>query len=81
MNAFFILFIAAGAVILLWMMKARRPGTALLSAAFGAAALLAANLLSAFIPLSMPLNTFTLFVSAIGGIPGVILLHLMFAIF
>ena len=80
MHLIALLFGAAGAVVLLYALFGGRLRWLLVSALSGAAAFFAADFLSAFLPIQLPLNAFTLAVSALGGLPGVVLLNVLFAI-
>ena len=53
----------------------------LLSACSGLAALVATDLIGGFISINVPLNLFTIAISTIGGLPGVILYHMLQALF
>ena len=73
--------ILCGLTVLIYVMKRIRLRYFLLSALSGAAALIAADLICGLFDFSLPVNVFTLCVSACGGIPGVILLNILFVFF
>lgn len=77
MQTLLFLFAAAGSVVVLYALGKRGLRFLLLSALAGCAAFFAADLAGGFFSLSLPLNAFTLSVSAVGGVPGVILLCLL----
>ena len=77
MQTFGLLFAAAGGAIVLYALGKRRLPFFLLSAAAGIAAFFAADLAGGLFHFRLPLNAFTLAVSAVGGVPGVILLCLL----
>lgn len=70
-------FVLCGGILLLLSLKKYKLRFTVLSALLGAAALAAADLMSGFFDFNIPLNAFTLAVSALGGIPGVILLNVL----
>ena len=74
-------FLLAGAVILFYALRKLRLRILFASLCLGAASLFAANLIAGFFRFHMPVNVFTVLVSAVGGIPGVILLHILSAVF
>lgn len=76
-NTLLILFFVFGAVIILYSVKKLKFRYVLLSALSGLAALFAADFVCSFFYMNIPINTFSMSVSAIGGIPGVILLNLL----
>ena len=80
-HALLILLIVCGAIMLMIAVKTCRLRHLLLSAASGTVALVAADLLCAFFDFNLPMNVFTLLLSALGGLPGVILLNLLTIIF
>ena len=75
------LLAAAGLLCLGYAIKKTRLRTALLSALSGIAALFAADLVCTAFGGNLAMNAFTLTVSAVGGIPGVVLLNLLTALF
>lgn len=77
MNLFNIIFISGGAVLIIFMLRCLRLRHILLSCFSGVLALLAADFVLSFAQKNLPLNFFTLGCSAVGGIPGVILLTLL----
>ena len=78
MNILFTLLIAAGIVLIIFMIRKLRFTQILLSMCSGIAALFCCDFLTSMTGLiSMPVNAYTLGISAIGGIPGVILLVLL----
>ena len=81
MNTLLLLFGIAGAILLLYTLKRIRLRYALLSALSGIAAFFAADFVCSFLELHVPVNAFSLAVSALGGIPGVTLLHVLCALF
>ena len=70
-----------GCILLLFMLKKCKLRFGLLSACTGIAALFAADLICGFFNFNLPMNAFSLCVSAIGGIPGVILLNIFTVLF
>ena len=64
-----------------YLMRKSRFRYALLSACSGVAALVATDLIGGFINVNVPLNVFTLCLSAIGGLPAVILYHILQILF
>lgn len=67
--------ILCAVIILLVSYKSKRFFTSLFLTAFsGASSLLAVHVLSWFTPISLPVNLFTVIVSLISGIPGVVAL-------
>ena len=80
MSLLAVVFAASGCVIVLYAFLKRKLPQFLLSALAGVAAFFAADYLSSFFSFTLPLNAFTLAVSAVGGVPGVILLNLLFAL-
>ena len=78
MNLLFTLLIISGAIILIFMIKRLSPGKIFLSFASGLCALFCCDLVMSFLSTEgMPINPYTLTISALGGIPGVILLVLL----
>lgn len=77
MHTLLLLFAAAGGAIVLYALGKRRLPFFLLAAAAGVAAFFAADLVGGLFSFRLPLNAFTLAVSAVGGVPGVILLCLL----
>ncbi|MCH5198471.1 MAG: pro-sigmaK processing inhibitor BofA family protein [Oscillospiraceae bacterium] len=76
-NALLILFSVFGAIILFYAAKKLKFRYVLLSALSGLAALFAADFVCSFFDMNLPINAFSVSVSAIGGIPGVILLNIL----
>ena len=74
-------FAAAGALTAFYALRTLKLRYTIASVCLGVAALFAANLITGFLSFRMPVNTFTVLVSAVGGIPGVVLLHVLSAIF
>ena len=72
---------ALGGVILIYGIKRFKLRFMLLSAFCGFAALIAADLICGFFDFNLPVNAFSIAFSAVGGLPGVILLNVMNAIF
>ncbi len=77
MNKAALIFILAGTVLLLITLKKLKLRYTLLSAISGLAAFFAADWVCSFYSPGLPVNVFTLTLSAIGGIPGVILLSFL----
>lgn len=77
MKAFILIFGAAGAAVLLYTFKKLKLRYAFLSALSGIAAFFAADFICSFFDFQLPLNGFSIAVSAIGGVPGVILINLL----
>ena len=77
MNLTAIIMITAGFVPFFFALRKLRLGMILLSGAAGIASLCAADLLMSFCQLNLPVNPFTVACSAIGGVPGTILLLLL----
>lgn len=74
-KGFAVLLIVSGVILLLVMVKSRHFFKALfLSVLQGVSALFAVNLLTAFTGVALSVNAITLAISAVAGIPGVILL-------
>ena len=67
----------AGSAVLAASLKKNGPMIPLLSALCGIAALFAADLVCGFFDMNLPVNAFTLGVSAVFGMPGVILLNIL----
>lgn len=80
-NALLILFSVLGGIIILFAIKKLKIKYLLLSAFSGLAALFAADFVCSFFNMSIPLNAFSMSVSAVGGIPGVILLNILNVLF
>ncbi len=80
MKALILIFAVAGISVLTYAVKKIRLRFLFLSALSGVAAFFAADFICSFIDFQLPLNAFSLAVSAVGGIPGVILLNLMMAL-
>lgn len=78
MNLLFVLLIFSGAVLVIFMLRRLKFSKIMLSVVSGLAALFCCDLIMTAIGSGgMPLNPYTMSVSAIGGIPGVILLILL----
>lgn len=77
MSLFFCELTVAGLIIIGFMIKKLKLSQILLCAFSGVAALLACDLVFSFFGMNMPLNVFTILISSVGGIPGVILLTLI----
>lgn len=78
MNILFILLIISGAILIIFMLKKMKLSQILLCTFSGLAALFCCDLIFSFSGgLTMPINPYTLSISAVGGIPGVILLVLL----
>ena len=78
MNILFILLLSSGVIITAFMLRRLKFSQILLSVFSGLAALFCCDLILSFAGTGgLPLNTYTLSVSSIGGIPGVILLVLL----
>ena len=71
---------AMGGILILYAYRKCSLKYWVLTALCGVAALIAADLVCGFFEFDMPLNAFTLSVSAVGGIPGVILLNILKAV-
>lgn len=81
-TAVYCLFIIAGFAILISMIKTKRFLAALIfSCLQGLVALFAANFISGFADMNVSLNPYTIALSAVGGIPGVIFLLLCGVLF
>lgn len=80
-NTLLIIFIAAGIIVLFYALKKLKLRYLILSALSGVLALIAADFICSFFQFNLPINAFTLTLSAIGGIPGVILLNILSVIF
>lgn len=76
-----LILLPAGAAVLLYAVKKCRLRHILLSAATGILALIATDLVAGFLNVSVPLNALSLSLAAVGGVPGVILYHVMTAMF
>lgn len=76
-----ILFAVCGGILLIFAIKKCRLRHLLLSAGSGLAALIAADLIGGFFDYNLPLNVFSVSLSALGGLPGVILLNLLSVLF
>ncbi len=61
----------------IFMIKKMPPRTVLLCLFSGIAALIAADVMMSLYGKNMPLNVYTISISALGGIPGVIMLILL----
>ena len=78
MNLLFVLLTVAGAILIIFMIKKLTIGKIFLSVASGLCALFCCDLVMSFISSGgMPINPYTLTISALGGIPGVTLLVLL----
>lgn len=78
MNILFILLISSGIFLIIFMLRKLSLGKILLSVFSGLAALFCCDLIMSFTGTNgMPVNPYTLTISALGGIPGVILLVLL----
>ena len=78
MNLLFTLLIISGVIILIFMLKKLNFRQIMLCIFSGLAALLCCdNVMSFIVNDFLPINYYTLAISAIGGIPGVILLTLL----
>lgn len=74
-TAVYCLFLIAGFAILISMIRTKRFIAALIfSCLQGLVALFAANFISDFANMNVSVNPYTLILSAVGGIPGVIFL-------
>lgn len=81
-TAVYCLFFVAGLAIFISMLKTKRFVSALIfSALQGIIALFAANFIGDFANMNISVNTHTLILSAVGGIPGVIFLLICGALF
>ena len=76
-----LVFAASGVVLFLYTIRKGKLRFFLLSAFSGIAALLAADLICAYFDFNLPVNPFSLAVSAVGGLPGVILLNILSVVF
>lgn len=72
MNKVLLIFSLFGAALLLYSMKKLKLRYTVLSALSGIAAFFAADFVTMFLHTELPMNAFSLSVSAAGGIPGVI---------
>ncbi|MBR0509799.1 MAG: pro-sigmaK processing inhibitor BofA family protein [Clostridia bacterium] len=72
---------AAGALIVLWAFRTKQIGGLVLSGLAGVAGLVAADLISGLFDFNIPLNALTIGMSAVGGLPGCILVNVMQIIF
>ena len=77
MGFLFIMLIISGIVILIFSIKKLTLFKLLLSVLSGSAALISCDLLFSLFGQNMPVNVYTILISAAGGIPGVILLTLL----
>lgn len=77
MNKALLLFAAVGTVILLYGVKKLKMRYILLSALSGIAAFVAVDYIGGYIGINLPMNVFSLSVSSVMGIPGVILLTIV----
>lgn len=77
MNLTVLILAVAGLALLVYAVKKIHPGTILLSAAAGLAALFGADIVLGFTQADLPVNAFTALCAAVGGIPGVILLLML----
>ena len=76
-----IMLTLCGGILLLYTLKKCKFKYFLLSALSGMAALIATDLIGNFISMHLPLNPFSIAVSALGGLPGVILLNILHVFF
>ena len=76
-----LLLLSCGCVIFIYTINKCRLWYFLLSAAAGFAALTAADLIGGFFELNLPLNVLSVSLSVLGGLPGVILLNILSAVF
>ena len=76
-----ILLAACGCILLIYVLKKSGMRYLFLSAFSGIAALTAADLIGGFFEFNLPLNAFSVTLSALGGLPGVILLNILSAFF
>ncbi len=76
-----LILLPAGAAVLLYAVKKCRLRHVLLSAAAGLLTLVGTDLVAGFLNISVPLNALSLSLAAVGGVPGVILYHVMTAVF
>ena len=76
-----ILLCTCGCLMLYYSIKKCRIRDFILSALSGIAALFAADLIGGFFSFHLPINVFTGVLSALGGLPGVILLNLLTVLF
>lgn len=74
MNTALLLFLITGSVELIYTIKKIKPNCAILSSLSGIISLIAVNYIGTYIGLHIPINLFSLAVSALGGIPAVTLL-------
>ncbi|MBQ7637572.1 MAG: pro-sigmaK processing inhibitor BofA family protein [Clostridia bacterium] len=72
-----VFFSVLGAIILIYALKRIKVGYLILSALSGFSALFAADIVCSFFDLNLPVNFFSAAISAVGGIPGVILLNVL----
>ena len=70
-----------GGVIIIFSLKKCKIRYIILSALTGIAALFAADVISGFFDFNIQINALTLCASAVGGIPGVILLNILSILF
>ena len=78
MNLLFSLLVISGVILVIFMIRKLKFTKIMLSVFSGLAALFCCDLIMTAIGTDgMPINTYTMSVSAIGGIPGVILLVLL----
>jgi hypothetical protein len=78
MNILFILLSLSGVILIIFMLRKLKFSQILLSVFSGLSALFCCDLIMSFTGTDfMPVNFYTLSVSALGGIPGVILLVLL----
>ena len=80
-NSFLLLLSVLGACVLLYALKKIKLRYVLLSALSGLCALFASDFICSFFDMEVKINAFSLSLSAIGGIPGVILLNVLNTVF
>lgn len=77
MGIFLIILIASAIIILIFMIKKLKPSQVIFCILSGMAGLFACDLLLSLFGGNMPINIYTVAISSLGGIPGVILLTLI----
>lgn len=81
MNTLTVIFGLGGLIILIYMLKKHCVGFGFLCGICGFLSLTAAFLVSRLLGIELPITPFGIAVSAIGGIPGVILLVSLLTVF
>ncbi|MBQ9945630.1 MAG: pro-sigmaK processing inhibitor BofA family protein [Clostridia bacterium] len=77
MNRFIIIISISAIIIIILMLKKLKPSQIILCVLSGIAALFACDFIMSLYGGNMPLNIYTVIISALGGLPSVILLLLL----